>query len=155
MQVRELKEALSIFNDDLLVEVAVPQMGQEHSTRALDLVGHIHHPGEIQLDPSIHSLDIICDHWHRPTNTAGVATVHDLLERIGPYPDDMHVRIGVPLDHDDWTHRMIDIVMVGRMVGSAQGPKVQLITENWDYTGMVVKEKPEAVARRAATVAEA
>lgn len=154
MQVSELKDALSIFNPTMPLLVSVPEQNKPHTSRSIKVVGHIHHPDEVKTDASTDALDIICDHWDKPGEPVS-QTVSDLLEKLKPYPDEMHVRVGMPIDHDAWSHRMLDIVMVGRMVGSLGGAEVQLVTESWDFPNWIVKEKPEAVEARFHSVPEA
>lgn len=149
MEVKELKETLSVFNPTGLIAIVIPTLGNPHEIRGIVSVGHLDHPGEIMNDPAHPgALDIMCDHWDNPQNTGSISTIEALLAAIDPYPDLMHVRVAVPIDHSDVSHRMLDIVMVGHATGTGAG--VQVICENWDGLHQVVKEFPHAVAARLA-----
>ncbi len=136
MQVSELREALADFNQAAIVAAAVPTAGR-HEVRPIHVVGHLHHPGEVKDDHTVHTLDIVCDSWDAPSGPGPVATVADLVEMIAPFPDPMHVRVAVPVVHDSMSHRMLDIVMLGRAVASGGG--VQLVTESWDNPYQIIK----------------
>ena len=153
MQVKELKDALVIFNQAMPLSVSVPEQNKPHTVRDIKVVGHIHHPNEVRTDASVDTVDIICDHWDEPGETDKAFTVADFVTQLVQYPDEMHVRVGMPIENADWSHRMLDIVMVGRIVGSQDGAEVQLITESWDFPNWIVKEKPEAVQARYRAVA--
>lgn len=151
MEVKELKDALSVFNPSGAITVAVPALGKPHELREIRLVGHLDHPGEVKSDPDHPgALDVVCDHWDDPPRDAGPShAIGDLLKALEPYPDGMHVRVAVPVQHDSVSHRMLDIVMLGHAVGTAKGtPGVQMICENWDNPYQVVKEFPHVVEAR-------
>ena len=143
MEVRELRDALSAFNQTVPIVAAIPQLDKPHEVRSLQVVGHIDHPGEARTDHTIHAVDIICDHWDRPDEgEVTINTVADLAAALAPFPDPMHVRVVVPLTHESISHRMLDIVMVGRAVGNpSAGPGVQIVCENWDSLGQVIRAK--------------
>jgi len=153
MEVKELRDALEAFNPSGTVSVAIPSLGNPHEVRAIHIVGHLDHPGEVMNDPEHPgALDIVCDSWDAPTASRAAPKITELAKMLIPYPDHMHVRIAVPIVHDSISHRMLDIVMVGHAVGTAPG--VQVITESWDNLQQVVKEFPEAAAARLAAAWE-
>ncbi len=156
MQVSELKQALSAFNQTTPVMVAIPVQGEPHRLRAIATAGHLDHPGEVKNAPDHPgALDIACGAFDGAV-MASSTTVADLAKMIDTYPDTMHVRVAVPVTHDSWSHRMLDIAMLGHAVGSGVAA-VQLICESWNNTMQIVKEFPEVVAKRlsTATVTEA
>lgn len=145
MEVRELKEALSVFNPATGIVVAIPQRDvTQHELRHLHVAGHIDHPGEVKNDHAIHALDLVCDHWDDPVGAGKITTVGELAKAIEPFPDPMHVRIAVPIEHDSISHRMLDIAMLGHAVGAPAGAGVHVITENWETPTQVIKEIPGA-----------
>jgi hypothetical protein len=150
MYVKELREGLADFNQAAPVAVAIPSLGRPHEARAVRVVGHLDHPGQVMNAPDHPgALDIVCDNWDAPTAAPGeVGTIADLVAALTPYPETMHVRVAVPLAHASLSHRMLDIVMVGRGTGTSRG--IQLICENWDFPTQVVKEIPAAAAARVA-----
>jgi hypothetical protein len=137
MEVYELRQALDAFKPESPIVAAIPQMGQPHRLRALHLAGHIDHPGEVKTDHTVHALDIMTDAWDEDLNKAEIDTIGALIDNIAPYPDQMHVRLAVPVAHESMSHRMLDIVMVGLATGAAAG--IQIITENWDNPYQVIK----------------
>ena len=154
MEVRELKDALSAFNPAVTVSVAVPSVGKPHELRAIRVVGHLDHPGEIKNDPDHPgALDIVTDAWEGRMDPSTATTLGDLVAQIEPYPDAMHVRVAMPVAHDAISHRMLDIVMLGHATGAGAG--VQIVCESWDNLHQVVREIPEVAAARLAAAPEA
>ena len=150
MQVSELRDHLVNFNQAAPIAVAIPLLGKPHEPRAIRVVGHLDHPGQIMNSPDHPgALDIVCDSWDAPpANSDRVETITDLTRLLAPYPDAMHVRVTVPVTHASVSHRMLDIVYIGSAVGAGKG--IQLICENWDFPSQVLKELPAvATARRA------
>jgi hypothetical protein len=141
MEVRELKEALANFNQTGTLTVAIPSIGQPHELRAVRVVGHLDHPGEVKTDHTVHALDIVVDPWDQPgmKSVGRAMTVADLATMIEPYADPMHVRVAVPITHENISHRMLDISMIGHTTGTGKGSGVQMITENWDNPMQVIK----------------
>lgn len=151
MYVKELRDSLADFNQAATVTVAIPQLGKPHEVRAIRVVGHLDHPGEVKNAPDHPgALDVVCDHWDQPDTAATTLTIADLVKAVKPYPDPMHVRVAVPMAHASISHRMLDIVMVGRATGTGGGAGIQVICESWDFPNWIIKEIPEAAARRVA-----
>lgn len=143
MQAKELREGLADFNQSATVSVAIQVSGQAHEIRQIRHAGHLDHEGEVMTDPTIHAVDIVCDPWDMPPQGEGpLETVADLAAALAPFPDPMHVRVAVPMNHDTISHRMLDIVMIGKAAGAGAG--IQLICEAWDHPMQVVKAKGDA-----------
>ena len=156
MQIIELKDALAAFNQTGTVMVSVPQIGKPNEQRAIRIVGHLDHPGQVMNAPDHPgALDIVCDGWNDPPmrEVGRAMTIGDLSKMLEPYPDAMHVRISMPITHGDISHRMLDIVMLGHSVGTGKGVGIQIITENYDGPYQTIREYPEAVERRQAAAA--
>ncbi len=138
MRVSELRSGLADFNQSAPIAVAIQVSGQPHEIKQIRNAGHIDHPDEVKTDAAIHALDIVCDPWNLPPQGEGpVETVAELATALKPYPDEMHVRVAVPMSHESISHRMLDIVMIGRVTGTDKG--VQLVTEAWDNPMQVIK----------------
>ena len=141
MEVKELKEALANFNQTGTLTVAIPSIGQPHELRAVRIVGHLDHPGEVKTDHAIHALDIVVDSWDQPPlkSIGRPLLVSDMVKMLDPFPDPMHVRVAVPITHDSISHRMLDIAMIGHTTGTGKGAGIQLICENWDNPMQIIK----------------
>ncbi len=140
MQVSELRDGLEDFNQKAPVVVAIQVTGKPHEIRQIRHAGHLAHEGKVMKDHARHALEIVTDPFDGPPQGEGpVETVGDLAKAIKPFPDPMHVRVAVPVTHETVSHRLLDIVMVGRATGSAGG--IQLICEAWDHPMQVIRAK--------------
>ena len=157
MEVKELRESLEDFNQAGSIMVAIPSLAKPHELRSIRLVGHLDHPGVVQMDTTKHVIDIVCDSWDgtKPAQAFGppgtpepdkLETIADLHKELTPFPDSMHVRVAVPVTHGSLSHRMLDIVMIGHAVSGGRG--IQLVCENWDFPTQIIKELPEVAAAR-------
>jgi hypothetical protein len=133
MFLSQLRENLGNFKPEGTVTIAVPTASGEHDLRAITTVGHIGHEG-VRSDLA---LDIQTEPWDVPAmaRVGRALTVGDLLKSILVFPDEMHVRVAVPLiNHESHSWRMLDIHQIGFTVGTGQGAGIQIITENWDLS---------------------
>jgi hypothetical protein len=145
MFVSELRRDLESFKPEGVVAIAIPTATGEHEVRPVRVIGHLDQPGEA-VNPDM-TCDIQVDPWDGPSGVVGQVgslTIGALAAQLERYPDSMGVRVVVPLvNHETWTHRMLDIAQIGFTTGSGAGSGIQIITENWDLmVSQVIRTKP-------------